>query len=137
MTKALGCGKCADLRMLSQKDYEPISCRCGNVTAWWGRKGDAIFTAKIPSYAFGVGFNNHFWQSAMNGICYGNPTDEDWRELHREQGNAPGYLFDTSRRDCWVVLFKPNTVGGVTWATDEDRAKVGLFPYPEGHALKR
>ena len=137
--KGLACLKCVDLRALAQGNLMPVSCRCENVTAWWidGQRGVARYTAKAPTYALGVGFNNRFLLPALeSAMSSGIVPDEEWRKLHDEATTAPGYLFDAARRDCWVVVFKPGTVRDVEWASDEERAAVGLGEYPAGHALK-
>lgn len=135
MTKGIACARCHDLRLFGQRDLEVTTCRCGNTSGWWldGRKGIARYTAEAPYYAFGLGVNNRFFQQAFQQDE--TTSDEDWRRLHEESCVAPGYLFDKSRRNCWVLIFKPDKVVGVSWATDEERATVGLPPHPAGHAL--
>ena len=106
--------------MLPRRAAEPISCRCGNVVAWWtnGRRGEALYHARHQVDAFGVGFNNGFWLPAIDASQRPR-TPGGWRELHEASCRAPGYMFDESARNCWVVLFKPGTVSGVDWADDE------------------
>jgi hypothetical protein len=134
--KGLACGKCWDIRALSQENLEPVFCRCGNTGGWWldGRNGVARYTADATAYAWGVGFNNSFLRIIAES--FGDMgTDEEWRMLHDVATEAPSYLFDKSRRSCWVILFKPGKVASVEWATNEERAAVGLEPYPPMHAL--
>lgn len=125
--KGLACAQCVDLRALPRNDLEPVTCRCGNVTAWWvdGKKGVAQYHARYQVDAFGVGFHNGFLMSALAPKAPGF-GDEAWRRLHHVSCEAPGYLFDHSRRDCWVILFKPGTVSDVSWATEEELAAVGI-----------
>lgn len=128
MTKGLACASCHDLRMLSRNNLEPLSCRCGNVTGWWldGPRGVARYTATNRQTAFGVGFNNRFWLAAL--VAPERTSSTEWRQLHEDACEAPGYLFDKNRRNCWVVLFKPGTVGSVEWATNEELAALGMPP---------
>lgn len=134
--KGLFCAECVTLRTLHRGNLAPVACDCGNVTGWWldGSRGVARYTADRPAYAYGVGLNNHLIEAVIG--TYGSPmADEQWRELHGEATTAPGYLFDQSRRGCWVILFKPGTVRDVEWATNEEREAAGLPPYPAHHAL--
>ncbi len=133
--KGLACGQCYTLRTLASGDMVPLSCDCANVTGWWldGRAGVARYTAEVPAYAWGVGLNNRFFVAALSQL--GDQPDSYWRELHDQACAAPGYLFDASRRNCWVILFKPGLVRDVEWATNEELAAVGLPPYPAWHAL--
>lgn len=135
--KGLFCAQCACLRTLANGNFKPVSCDCGNVYGWWldGQKGVARYTANAPAYAWGVGLNS----SVIVGVIsqYGeNRSTDEWRDLLNAGTDAPGYLFDKSMHDSWVIFFRPNKGGDVNWATDEDRRRVGLTPYPEGHALK-
>ncbi len=134
--KGLACAKCFDIRALPHGDLMPVSCQCGNTTGWWldGRQGVARYTAKAPAFAWGMGFNNSFLTSVFGG--YGNiPSAEQMRGFHDHATTAPRYYFDKSRYGCWAILFKPGNASGVEWASNEERAAVGLAPYPAGHAL--
>lgn len=119
--KGLACAECFDIRALPRDNLTPVSCACGNVTGWWlnGREGTARYTAKLPAYAWGVGFNNRFLIAVFEG--YGAiPTAEKMREFHAAATDAPSTYFDKSRYDCWAILFKPGNAAGVEWATDEE-----------------
>lgn len=131
--KGLACSECVDLRLLSNRDRDPVSCRCENVTGWWidGRAGVARYSAQRPAYAYGVGLNNQFLLPALH--LDGLGRDGQWRDLHDIATNAPNHLFDRARRNCWVVIFKPGNVSDVEWANNEERRAVGLAPYPAGH----
>ena len=126
--KGVACARCIDIRLLPQRDLEPVSCRCGNVTGWWvnGGRGAARYAAKHRVDAYGVGLNNRFLTVALDATRPPNWSDQDWRDLHEHACEAPGYLFDKGRRNCWLVLFKPGTVRDVEWASDEELAAVGL-----------
>lgn len=125
--KGLACAECVCIRTLLRGNLTPVSCECGNVTGWWidGSQGIARYHAqRSMSMAYGVGLNNHFLIAALTPLNQPQ-TDEAWRELHRLQGHAPGFLFDASRRDCWVILFKPGTVRDVEWATHVELDAIG------------
>lgn len=119
MTKALLCGKCLDMRMLGQGAYNVRSCECGNVSAWWTdpRTGTAEFYAKDRVLAFGIGMNNRLLQPALKRLAdHDRIDDATFRTFHDLAVDAPDYLFDKSRMNCWTILFKPGQVDGVTWA---------------------
>lgn len=125
--KGLACAQCMDLRALPQGNNNPVSCNCGNVTAWWldGQRGIARFVARAPHYAFGLGLNNTYLLGALSQPDEGVPNEE-WRKLHDDACNAPGYLFDQSNRGCWALIFRPGTTSDTAWASDEERAAVGV-----------
>lgn len=136
MSKGLFCAKCMDIRMLDGSDLSPVSCRCGNTIGWWldGRRGIARYTADTPAYAWGLGFTNTMLRYVHD--LYGNsPTPEEWREAHDAATDSPGFFFDKSGHACWSIFFKPGKVRDVEWASNDERAAVGLPPYPERHAL--
>lgn len=134
--KGLFCAQCFDIRGLLSPDLTPVTCQCMNVTAWWldGKRGVARYTAKVPAYAWGLGWNNQFLVGLHDR--YGEMlSDPECRELHDKATDAPGYFFDKSRFGCWAIPFKPGMVRDVEWATNEERAAVGLEPYHRLHAL--
>lgn len=115
--KGLLCRECVDFKALPPTGS--VSCRCGNVTAWWTdpARGIAKFRARNQQSAFGMGFHNGFLLQGMEGLR-GLAMPEDWRRLHDEATNAPGYMFDKSRRNCWVLIFKPGTTSDTSWDDD-------------------
>ncbi len=124
--KGLACAKCYTLRTFPRTDLKAVCCDCGNVVGWWlnGQDGTARYSALDHDTAYGVGFNNHFLTAAFGRGEVAPFDDPAWRGLHEQAAQAPGYLFDASRRNCWVVFFKPGTALGVEWATDEERNAV-------------
>lgn len=134
--KGIFCAECFDIKTLRPGNNEPVSCECGNTTGWWldGSRGVARYTAKRPAYAWGMGFTN----TVLTGVrdLYGSmPADEEWRDLFDKATTAPGYYFDKSKHGSWAIFFKPGRARDVEWASNEERAAVGLPPYPAGHAL--
>lgn len=125
--KGLACGSCMDLRALPQGNLNPVSCRCGNVTAWWtdGKRGIARFVARSKQYAFGLGLNNTYLLGALSQPMESRPNDE-WRKLHADACDAPGYLFDASNRGCWALIFRPGATSDTAWATDDEKAEAGV-----------
>lgn len=119
--KGLACASCTDLRALPQEDLIPVSCRCGNVTAWWidGRRGVARFHARDRQHAFGLGLCNTYLLGALSQPMEGQPNEE-WRQLHADATDAPGYLFDQSNRGCWALLFRPGQSSDTAWATPQE-----------------
>ena len=126
--KGLACSECVTLRTLTQRDFDPVKCDCGNVTAWWidGAKGEARFYAKRRETAFGVGLNNAFLLYVLKNFgAIRSPAE--WREIHETTcEHAQGYIFHKDARNCWISLFKPGTVAVVEWATPEELGRVGL-----------
>lgn len=55
-----------------------------------------------PNGVLVIGLNNRF----IMAMEY-NPDHEGWRRAHEEATDAPGYLFDSSKRDCWAVIVRP------------------------------
>jgi hypothetical protein len=115
--KGLLCSACVDFRALAPEGS--VSCRCGNVTAWWVDpvRGVAKFRAINRQMAFGIGFHNSFLIEATT-VLRGLAMPEDWRQLHEKATDAPGYMFDKSRRDCWALIFKPGSTSDTSWDDD-------------------
>lgn len=126
--KGLACATCMDLRALPQGDLLPVSCRCGSVTAWWidGSRGIARFHARDRSTAFGMGLNNTYLVGALTQPETSRPNDE-WRKLHDDACECPGYLFDKTNRGCWALIFRPGQSNDTAWATDEEREAAGVI----------
>lgn len=130
--KGLACGKCIDLRAFPRQDFQPITCSCGNVAGWWvdGKRGEARYHSPDRAFAFGVGFDNKFLIPALSPNERPS-TDEGWRQLHDLTIDAPGYLFNRTRRASWVIVFKPGEASGVEWANPHELHAVGLGPPPD------
>jgi len=45
--------------------------------------------------------------NGMVGMLSIKPEHEGWRNAHDKVTEAPGYLFDKSKRACWAVLVRP------------------------------
>lgn len=53
-----------------------------------------------------VGLHNGMF-GALSKSTFENPlSDAEWRAAHALCTNAPGYLFDKSRRECWAALVR-------------------------------
>jgi hypothetical protein len=123
MTKALHCGMCGTVRTF-RRDSGLTNCDCGELVGWWvdAAKGVARLYALTPeARLLGriVGINNRFLTAASRLA-----TDAEHRQMHDHVTIAPGYLFDKSRRNCWVVLIAPGESNDTKWASrDEMEAK--------------
>lgn len=113
--KALVCGRCGDIQALMD---EWRSCKCGNVEAHWtdGRLGLAEFRCRDYGTAFLLGLNNRVLGPALNGELGGN---EEWRRAHEAATDAPGYIFDRSKKDCWAVIVRMGATADVKRAEDD------------------
>jgi hypothetical protein len=112
--KALICGLCGDIQALQ---IEWRSCKCGNVEAHWtnGQLGLAEFRCWDYGTAFLLGLNNTVLAPALRGQLLMN---EDWREAHEQATDAPGYIFDKSKKACWAVIVRMGTTADVKRADD-------------------
>lgn len=50
-----------------------------------------------------IGLHN----SMFYGLMHGPHSSAYWRDMHELVTDAPGHLFDRSRRNCWAVLIRP------------------------------
>ena len=71
-----------------------------------------------------VGLHNQFL-GALAEIT----SDEAWRRHHERVTDAPGYLFDKSKRACWAVVTRVGQSNdvffvpyGAAWSTREGRS---------------
>jgi hypothetical protein len=112
--KAIFCGGCFDIRALPDTAGTEVKCRCGNVTGWWTdpQRGIAKVHALERNLARVIGFNNRFLAAAFTG---GSKGDEFWRLTHEQTTDAPGYLFDKSKRACPVVIILIGQTSDVTF----------------------
>lgn len=124
--KGLFCSKCFTIRSLSSEDLKPVSCDCGNLKGWWinGRIGVARYHATLRGCGFMVGWNNRFLDFVINRT---NLTNEGAKEMHDHCTNAPGFLFDKNRMDCWSIIHPPGHSSDTAWATEEELKAVGLI----------
>jgi hypothetical protein len=113
--KALLCGACGDIQAL-QVDWR--TCACGNTSARWidPRRGTAEFRAINRRDAFLLGLNNQLLLPAMRGEL---GIWEDYREVHEQATDAPGYVFDKSRAGCWAVVVRVGITDDAAWAADD------------------
>jgi hypothetical protein len=134
MTKAVLCVACNDIRSPSNKwnsttDRPWRWCACEHVAVRWrdGHKGTLeVVSLHGPEQIRVIGLNNHFLRIAIG--CGETMTDDQWRDLHARQGDAPGYLFDSGKRDCWALVVRVGQSGDVflmdyTTAREEARTR--------------
>lgn len=119
--KALLCAKCFDIRALDP-DGAWTPCRCGNMQARWldPERGTVKVKAKNREHARMIGFNNHFLIKGALGFEHHEMVEaggqwEAWQKLHEKATNAPGYIFDASKRGCWACIVKVNETNDITW----------------------
>jgi hypothetical protein len=129
--KLLICTACSDIRALDPK-CAWTTCRCGACSAKWvdPSAGTVVVRADDRRLPRILGLNNAFLIPACRGMewaeiqdCGGR--DAAWRKRHKESTNAPGYLFDESRRECWACVIQVGESNDVSWY--EEPAKT-----PEG-----
>lgn len=75
---------------------------CAHSAVRWrdGAKGLLEVTSLHgPDGVVVIGLHNGFIAALADG-----PDDELWRRVHDLATDAPGYLFDKSKRACWAVL---------------------------------
>src|SRR5262249_44985796 len=117
MTKALSCSRCTTIRTFLS-DGQITTCECGTVKGWWldAPKGVArLYTESLMGRHFGriVGFHNQFLQRAHT---LDKPVPDGFhRNMHDRSINAPGYLFDQTRRGCWAVVILPGESSDTRW----------------------
>lgn len=102
------------------------ACSCGNVKARWidPKRGTVVAAAKDRSKVRLLGMNNDYLIHAIK-----NCEAMTWREfrmLHAQAVDAPGYLFDIERIGCWAVIVEIGRSNDVRWATEEEFAEA--FP---------
>lgn len=123
--KAIACGECADIRALPNTPplQEHVSCRCGNVEAWWVNPsaGTVKVRARVRASAFILGLNNQLLVPALRGEL---GMHEDFRRAHDEATDAPNHVFDKSRCGCWAVIFAVGRTNDVSWADDDEGIEV-------------
>lgn len=110
MTKAamcLTCGQIIGPRPRWQEDRAWMWCAdpCAHTAVRWrdGGKGHLEVTALHGEGDVAViGLHNGFVACLADGLDHAG-----WRRAHERVTQAPGYLFDSSRRDCWAVLIRP------------------------------
>jgi hypothetical protein len=126
--KALVCTLCLDIRALDPKGAW-TACRCGNLEARWldPDKGTVKVRAKDQSRVRMLGLNNTYLIGAAKGPTHAEMVTaggqwEWWRKLHDDATNAPGYVFDKTKRACWATLVKVGETNDITWETEEQPA---------------
>jgi hypothetical protein len=126
--KALVCTLCLDIRALDPSGAWTV-CRCGNLEARWldPDKGTVRVRAKDQSRVRMLGLNNQYLIGAAKGPTHAEMVAaggqwEWWRKLHDEATNAPGYVFDKSKRACWATLVKIGETNDIAWETEEQPA---------------
>lgn len=120
--KALLCLQCSDIRA-PNPDKSPVACRCGNCGVRWDdpQRGRLKVWARNKSLVRVIGLHNDFLMAAADdGGGPANPgpirkMDEYWKSVHEEVTNAPGYLFDKSKRACWACIIRVGETNDVWW----------------------
>lgn len=107
MTKAIMCTTCGQIvgpRPRTQEVWTWCSDPCVHSAVRWrdGAKGLLEVTSMHgPEGVVVIGLHNAFIAQLGAATAL---SDEQWRTTHRMVTDAPGYLFDKSKRDCWAVL---------------------------------
>jgi hypothetical protein len=124
--KALVCLMCNDIRSLDPKGEWTV-CRCGQLEARWlnPNAGTVRVKADHPSFARMLGLNNRYLIGACRGpdhhemVAAGGQW-EWWRELHDKATEAPGYIFDKTKRACWATVVRVGETNDITWEPEEE-----------------
>ena len=100
---------------------EWTACVCGNTKAKWidSKAGTVVVAARIQPCVRLLGLNNHYLIPAIEPGGR-NLQWEEYRELHAQAVEAPGYLFDKSKIGCWAAVVRIGRSNDVRWATDEE-----------------
>lgn len=107
MTKAAMCTTCGQIvgpRSRWETDREWTWCAdpCAHTAVRWrdGAKGLLEVTSLHgPQGVAVIGLHNGFIARLAADL-----DDAGWRNHHDRVTQAPGYLFDAERRNCWAVL---------------------------------
>lgn len=119
--KLLFCGYCTDIRSLDPSGAW-TTCRCGNTEARWldPNAGTVKVRARHREHARIIGVNNSFLIKGYKGFTHEEMVAaggqwEAWRKLHDQATDAPGYIFDKSKRACWACIVQVNETNDITW----------------------
>lgn len=129
----LHCGQVIGPRPRWQEDREWTWCAdpCAHTAVRWRDGGKGLLEVTSfhgPDSVAVLGLHN-----AMVGVLSARPSHGGWRNAHARVTDAPGYLFDKSKRDCWAVLVRPGESNDVFFMpyTDAWRDRSALDT-PEG-----
>ena len=106
--KVLVCSICVSVHSFPTDGTWRV-CDCKAAAGRWvdPQRGTVEFAEQVAGAAYFIGLHNHFLMSAMPPAYVYQRTDEAWRALHDETTQAPGYLFDRERRNCWACVVRP------------------------------
>ncbi len=120
--KALFHARCGDIRAPAP-DRSWVYCRCGLTAMRWTDPDRGI--AQLASlsrddrpYTRVLGLNNVFLYGEWNTLRTGGLiplSNEEWQKLHNLATDAPGYLFDNSRRACALAIIAPGESSDTSW----------------------
>lgn len=111
MTKAAMCTTCRQVigpRTTGQDQWQWCAEPCLHTAVRWRDSFRGLLEVTSlhgPEGVIIIGLHNGFL-AALPAFKTGTPA-EKWREHHDFVTNAPGYLFDKSKRDCWAVVVRP------------------------------
>lgn len=126
--KILFCGRCFSFHSFKEKIW--TFCDCKQMAARWldPNKGTVQVLAQVISRTFIIGMNNRF---LMDSVAESAMMDTQWREAHKAATDAPGYLFDESRRGCWACVVRIGQTVDIDWHPDQTRIDRGLMTTQE------
>jgi hypothetical protein len=144
MTKAAMCTTCGQIvgprpKAADWSVWTWCAPPCSHTAVRWrdGAKGLLEVTSLHgPEGVVVIGLHNGFI-AGLSRVT----SAADWRELHDDVTHAPGYLFDSSKRDCWAVLVRPGQSAdvffmpyGAAWAEKRlaEAEEAGLIPPKPG-----
>lgn len=114
--KLVVCFECSDY--FSPGIDEPKACKCGYTCAVWDdpAAGKLRVSSRLESGHLRI-------VGLMNGLLLASAapkamSDEQWRTTVEGMLDAPGYLFDRSRRNCPVVMLRVGESNDVVYDPD-------------------
>lgn len=122
--KALICVTCSDV--LAPYNFRNGNkwrvCQCGcSAVRWRDTLAGHLEVSNVesPRSVRVMGMHNGFLMDAVHAHI---GDHEAHKRAHNDAINAPGYLFDRTRRECWACIFRPgetNDVFFVDWNEKE------------------
>lgn len=131
--KILYCAKCNGMRSFGVDEtgdgpHPWTYCDCKQMAARWENPdlGTVQVLAMVPARTFIIGMNNRFLRGAVM-LSAGAHADDNrnWRALHDEAAKAPGFVFDSSNRDCWAAIMRVGDTNDISWHPGQERVKAG------------
>jgi len=122
--KAIVCAEHGDLHIFTF-GTEWTTCVCGNVKVKWvdPDAGTVVVAARSKERVRLLCLNNRYLAAAL----LNKPDFTALRGLHDAATQAPGFIFDKEKANCWAVVTEVGRTSDVRWATvDEFKEAFGF-----------